>query len=185
VVTEELRRRAAGEVVSLDLTPQPGATLAGDATHLPFPDASFDLVFFQNVLLWVGDLPAAVTEAARVLQPGGDLVALEPDYGGMMEQPDLGLAALWRDALTRAGADPLVGRRLPGACEAAGLQVWVELTHLPQPAHADALRLLERHELTGEERRRLEAARRALESGRGEWGVFLHVPYFAVVAEKR
>jgi SAM-dependent methyltransferase len=185
VVTEELRRRAAGEVVSLDLRPQPGAALAGDATHLPFPDASFDLVFFQNVLLWVAGWPRAVAEAARVLQPGGDLVALEPDYGGMMEHPDLGLAALWRAVLTRAGADPLVGRALPAACEAAGLRVWVELTHLPQPAHPDALRLLERHPLTAEERCQVEVARRALADRRGEWGVFLHVPYFVVVAGKR
>jgi SAM-dependent methyltransferase len=185
VVTEELRRRAAGEVVSLDVSPYPGASLVADATHLPFPDASFDLVFFQNVLLWVADRPAAVAEAARVLQPGGDLVALEPDYGGMMEYPDLGLAAVWRAALTRAGADPLVGRKLPGLCEEAGLQVWVELTHLPQPAHPDALRLLERHELTEAERRQVEAARRALAASRGQWGVFLHVPYFVVVAGKR
>ena len=48
-----------------------GTYLDGDATALPFPDASFDLVVAYNSLMDVADMPAAVAEAARVLAPGG------------------------------------------------------------------------------------------------------------------
>jgi ubiquinone/menaquinone biosynthesis C-methylase UbiE len=51
-----------------------------DATNLPFPDRSFDLVL--SVLVWhhVGDWPRATHEAARVLRPGGNLL-LADIYG--------------------------------------------------------------------------------------------------------
>jgi ubiquinone/menaquinone biosynthesis C-methylase UbiE len=42
-----------------------------DAAALPFRDGSFDLVVSYNSLQVVGDMPATVREAARVLGPGG------------------------------------------------------------------------------------------------------------------
>jgi SAM-dependent methyltransferase len=45
-----------------------------DATRLTFPDASFDLEVAQMVFHHIPDWPAAVTELARVLRPGGLLV---------------------------------------------------------------------------------------------------------------
>jgi SAM-dependent methyltransferase len=45
-----------------------------DAEALPFPDASFDVVFAVTVLCFVSDPEAAVREMARVLVPGGRLV---------------------------------------------------------------------------------------------------------------
>ncbi len=47
---------------------------AASATDLPFADASFDLMVFYNVLMDVDDLSSAMTEAARVLRPGGRLM---------------------------------------------------------------------------------------------------------------
>jgi SAM-dependent methyltransferase len=47
----------------------------GTAEALPFADASFALVVAYNVLMDVTDMPAAVAEAARVLEPGGRLCA--------------------------------------------------------------------------------------------------------------
>lgn len=47
---------------------------AASASDLPLDDASFDLVVFYNVLMDVDDLPSAMTEAARVLRPGGRLM---------------------------------------------------------------------------------------------------------------
>ncbi|HTQ13268.1 MAG TPA: methyltransferase domain-containing protein [Rhizomicrobium sp.] len=56
----------------------------GDAKALPFADASFDAAFLVTVLGEVGDPARALSEAARVLRPGGRLSVSEltgdPDY---------------------------------------------------------------------------------------------------------
>lgn len=44
--------------------------------RLPFADASFDLVYGRAVLHHIGDLSAACREFARVLKPGGRVVAV-------------------------------------------------------------------------------------------------------------
>ena len=49
----------------------------GDATALPFADATFDTVTFCLVLCTVPDDGRAVAEAVRVLRPGGRIVAFE------------------------------------------------------------------------------------------------------------
>jgi len=158
--------------------------VAGDALQLPFPDSSFDLVFFQNTLLWMADLEAAIAESGRVLESGGVLVVLEPDYGGMMEYPDWGIRELWISGLSQAGADPLIGRKLPRMCEAAGFQVWVELVHIPQPAQADALSLLDDFPLTDNQREIAQNVQDYVANAEGQWPIFLHVPYFLIVATK-
>ncbi len=158
--------------------------VAGDAAQLPFANDSSDLVFFQNTLLWVPDLQAAVAESWRVLQSDGVVVALEPDYGGMMEYPDWGIRELWISGLFQAGADPLVGRKLPALCEAAGFQVWVELAHIPQPAEAEALSLLDDLPLTDNQHQIAQNVRGYIQNADGDWAVFLHVPYFLIVATK-
>jgi SAM-dependent methyltransferase len=159
--------------------------IAGDVLRLPFGANSFDLVFFQNTLLWIADAESACQEAARVLDSGGALVAVEPDYGGMMEHPDWGIRQLWIQGLSEAGADPFVGRKLPGACEAAGLRTWVELAHIPQPAEAAALKLLDGLPLTAQQCQIAANVARAIEQAPGQWSFFLHVPYFLIVATKQ
>ena len=190
IISEELARRCAGELVALDrdVTPGGGAgrLVGAEAGTLPFADCCFDLVFFQNVLLWVSDLKRAIAEATRVLEPGGALVAIEPDFGGMLEHPpEVALRDVWLKALGRAGADAEVGRKLPGLCEAAGLSVWCELQSVPRPATAEATELLEGLPLTENERHRVAEARTALSEPEGKWEAFIHVPYVLVVARKR
>ncbi len=49
----------------------------GDTQDLPFPDASFDTVVATLALCTIPDDRRAVTEAARILRPGGRLLLLE------------------------------------------------------------------------------------------------------------
>lgn len=49
-----------------------------DGTRLPYADDSFDLIISETVLEHVKDIEAYYSEAARVLKPGGALVAYFP-----------------------------------------------------------------------------------------------------------
>jgi SAM-dependent methyltransferase len=81
-VTRDLTQRG-HQVVALDISAtlvtaasaaDPfGVYVLGDAAALPFADGSFDLVVAYNSLMDVDDMPAAVSEASRVLEPGGRL----------------------------------------------------------------------------------------------------------------
>ena len=47
-------------------------SVLGTATHLPFADASFDIVFSSfGALQFISEIDVAVAETARVLRPGG------------------------------------------------------------------------------------------------------------------
>lgn len=61
--------------------------LQGDALHVPFPDASFDIVTISYGLRNLADWEAGLREMQRVAKPGGRLLVL--DFG----KPD---NALWR-----------------------------------------------------------------------------------------
>lgn len=54
--------------------------LAGDAAALPFESGTFSGVRVERTLQHVPDPAAALVEIARVLAPGGRVVALEPDW---------------------------------------------------------------------------------------------------------
>jgi demethylmenaquinone methyltransferase/2-methoxy-6-polyprenyl-1,4-benzoquinol methylase len=55
----------------------PVESVVCDAEHLPFPDASFDLVTVAFGLRNMTDKQAALKEMARVLKPGGKCLVLE------------------------------------------------------------------------------------------------------------
>jgi SAM-dependent methyltransferase len=55
-------------------------TVQGDATQLPFADASFDRIIASEVLEHIGDDEAAMAELARVLRPGGTMAVTVPSY---------------------------------------------------------------------------------------------------------
>jgi len=194
-VTGELARRAGGPVVALDLAVtalKEGAAVfggaartGGDARRLPFTDVAFDLVFTQLTLLWVQPVPRALDEIHRVLRPGGALVALEPDYGGMIEYPpEIAARELWLSALERAGANPLIGRALPGLLAARGFTVSVgffESLYAPSPARFDFLRDLP---LTAAEALALESIEMEALARRSPWAQIAHLPFFLVTALK-
>jgi SAM-dependent methyltransferase len=55
----------------------------GDAAALPFPDATFDAVHVERVLMHLPDPDRAIREMRRVTRPGGRVVAVEPDTAGV------------------------------------------------------------------------------------------------------
>jgi SAM-dependent methyltransferase len=55
----------------------------GSVEALPFPDDSFDVVWFAGVLMHTGGPDQAITELTRVLRPGGLLYALVYATGGL------------------------------------------------------------------------------------------------------
>jgi len=61
--------------------------IEGDAEHLPFEDASFDIYTIAFGLRNVTDIPKALSEAQRVLKPGGRFFCLE---FSRVENPVLG-----------------------------------------------------------------------------------------------
>lgn len=69
------RRRSAG----LPPDRRPATFLQGDALHLPFPDARFDVVTISYGLRNLADFEAGLRELNRVLKPGGRLLVL--DFG--------------------------------------------------------------------------------------------------------
>jgi SAM-dependent methyltransferase len=57
-----------------------GGAIRGDATGLPFADASFDCVVTSEVLEHIDNDVAALSELARVLKPGGTFAATVPSW---------------------------------------------------------------------------------------------------------
>ena len=51
----------------------------GDACNIPFPDASFDLVTCQTLLIHLKDPVSCIREMLRVAKPGGLVLAVEPN----------------------------------------------------------------------------------------------------------
>lgn len=59
---------------------RPGVSFVhGDATRLPFPDDSFDVVTMFDLLEHVEDDHAAAAEAMRVVRPGGHILVSSPN----------------------------------------------------------------------------------------------------------
>ena len=53
--------------------------MCADARELPFEDNTFDLVAFSSVLHHIPDFETALRDARRVLKPGGDVFAFDPN----------------------------------------------------------------------------------------------------------
>jgi SAM-dependent methyltransferase len=98
----------------------------GYAGNLDFPDHAFDVVLYRLVLHHIafqGPLAPCFEEAARLLRPGGALIAIEP---GLWHPVGLGLALANRTGLATAihGTPddiPLSPRTLWAEAAAAGL----------------------------------------------------------------
>ncbi len=96
----------------------------GDATRLPFPDASFDRVHASWVLEHIPQAAAVLREVHRILVPGGQCFFLEVDNTTLRLVPpcvaiDRALALL-NQAQLGAGGDPFIGQKLEALMRTAG-----------------------------------------------------------------
>src|SRR5438128_3575397 len=73
------------------------------ASHIPEPDASFDVVFSNSALEHMEPLDQVLAEVARVLRPGGRFIFTVPT-------PAFDDLLLWRRLLPAAGFDRLAER---------------------------------------------------------------------------
>ncbi len=68
----------APQVVTTDILAAPWLDLVADAQALPFAAASFDNIVMFDVLHHIEFPPRFLTEAARILRPGGRIIMVEP-----------------------------------------------------------------------------------------------------------
>jgi SAM-dependent methyltransferase len=96
----------------------------GDATKMPFPDATFDRVHASWVLEHIPEPERVLREVRRILVPGGQCFFLEVDNVTLRlvpPSPDVERAQeLLNQAQLAGGGDPFIGRKLLGYLQAAG-----------------------------------------------------------------
>ena len=98
-----------------------------DASDLPQSDETFDLVFSKLVLWSMGSSwKRAVSEALRVLKPGGIFYAFEPYDASVVFEPKKSAfqAALnhWGEKASESGVDLCIGPKIPAELKRAGFR---------------------------------------------------------------
>lgn len=104
----------------------------GDAASVPFPDASFDLVWMQHVAMNVADRAGLYQEIRRLLRPGGQFAT----YDVLRAGGELVYPTPW--AADASASTVLSGEETLVALEAAGLRV--ESFSLDTPAALEWVR---------------------------------------------
>jgi SAM-dependent methyltransferase len=119
-LAERMQRELSAQVTFLDISPRM-VELArergidareGDVQELPFPDGSFDTVVAAWMLYHVPDVDRALAEMARVLTPGGALIAVTNSIDHLAELRQL-FQATWTlsDTFSRESGEELLQRR--------------------------------------------------------------------------
>ncbi len=115
LVIAEARRRAAHQTDRVTYE-------VGDAHHLVLPDDMFDLSRTERVLRYLERPEAALREMARVVRPGGSVLAFDFDSDQtVVDVPDRLLARRIADVLDAAVPHPWIGRQLFGLFRRVGL----------------------------------------------------------------
>ena len=134
-ITADLARRTApGRLVAVEINDEAAALTraelerqgiggadvrVGDGARLDLlgiADDSFDVAHAHQVLQYVADPPAVLTELARVVRPGGVVAVRDTDYGAWTWFPEDPALEEWRALYHRVaradGGEPDAGRRL-------------------------------------------------------------------------
>jgi SAM-dependent methyltransferase len=117
-LAERMMRELACEVIMVDISPRM-VELArargvdarvGDVQQLPFAEGEFDCAVAAWMLFHVPDLDRGVSELARVLGPGGRLVAVTNAEGHMQKLREIAGNAAWHSPFTRENGTDVLGR---------------------------------------------------------------------------
>jgi SAM-dependent methyltransferase len=160
-VTIELARRAgpSGLVVGEDIDEVKLALARRESSEQGFPaiefryanvydrpqqvnvhtELRFDFIYVRFLLTHLPDPSTALVRLAARLRPGGVLVVEDIDFSGHVCQPAQPAFQRYHDlhieSMRRRGGDALIGPKLPGMLQAAGLSA-VEV-HIAQPIGTD------------------------------------------------
>lgn len=99
----------------------------GAFEDIPYPDASFDIIWSQDAILHSGDRGRVLDQAVRVLKPGGEFIFTDPMQADDVDDPELlapiyarihlpNLASIrfYREALKARGLEEVSVQRLTG-----------------------------------------------------------------------
>jgi ubiquinone/menaquinone biosynthesis C-methylase UbiE len=104
----------------------------GDAHALEFPAASFDAAIAHTLVSHVRDPLAVLSEAARVVRPGGFVAVFDGDYASLTfgcSDPGLG-EAVEPEVRATIMSSPRVMRELPRLLAQAGLRLIATQAHV-------------------------------------------------------
>jgi SAM-dependent methyltransferase len=105
LMIEEATRRAAGRANII--------FEVGDATALGFADESFDAYRSERTLQWLAEPDRAISEAVRVVRPGGRIVVVDTDWGTLaLDYPDDEIARRYYSVPWPVPPNRWSGRRL-------------------------------------------------------------------------
>jgi arsenite methyltransferase len=115
--------------------------LHGDLERIPLPDQSIDVILSNCVINLTPDKPRALSEALRVLRPGGRLavsdIVIDPDLDGF---PLSAEAIRRRLDWASCSAGALTRHQLQDALAAAGFEsIRLEITHRGSPGDLSLL----------------------------------------------
>jgi ubiquinone/menaquinone biosynthesis C-methylase UbiE len=101
--------------------------IEADLSELELPEASFDAIRTERVLMYLpdGDFERVLDDLVALLAPGGRLALFELDYGATILAPGAADEAVLRrvvEGLHASLPQPLAGRRIPGLLTDRGLR---------------------------------------------------------------
>jgi len=99
----------------------------GDVQQLPFEDGSFDCAVAAWMLFHVPDIDRGLSELARVLRPGGRLVAVTNATHHLQELRSLAGNAAWERVFTRENGAETIARHF-ASVERRDADGWVTIT---------------------------------------------------------
>jgi len=116
-LAERMQRELAADVSFVDISPRMVELARGrgiaaqvaDVQELPFPEGAFDTVVAAWMLYHVPDVGRGLAEIARVLRPGGALIAVTNSIRHLRELRELiGYPTGWEETFSRENGEALL-----------------------------------------------------------------------------